>query len=193
MESPTRMRGLKTSNPNDLEKRLLSLGALRVEVRSDAEVDRARQQGRALAKQMGCSAFDATLIATVVSELARTIVATARRGKIVLGGKRKNTSAEISILARITDTAHAVQHGSPTGGALGLRLRAAQRIMDEFEIVSHPARGTTVVAKKCVPVPDMFYKRVGALNSAGDRSVNRSSVSPRWVRGAPCLSSANPG
>jgi hypothetical protein len=61
----------EAGNTKTLENRLLSLGALKIEVRSDAEVERVRQQGRALAKQMGCSAFDATLIATVVSELAR--------------------------------------------------------------------------------------------------------------------------
>lgn len=65
---------------------------------------------------LGCSSFDATLIATMVSELARTIVAGQWQGQIVLEGKRKNTGAQITIST------------------------------------SHPARGTTLIARKWVRV-----------------------------------------
>jgi len=125
-----------------------------VPVCSDTEIECARQQGHQLARHLGCSTFDATLIATVVSELARTIVAGAWQGRIVLDGKRKNTSAEITIRACVQGAALATlasQNGY--GGELGVGLRAIQHIVDEFEIISHPARGTTLIARKRVRVP----------------------------------------
>ncbi len=132
---------------------------------TDIEIDHARQQGRELARRLGCSAFDATMIATVVSELARTIVAGAWPGKIILDGKRENTSAEITIRACVQGPATAAlasQKGGPCGGELGSGLRAVQRIVDEFEIISHPARGTTLFAKKRVRVAATLYKRLAA-------------------------------
>ncbi len=139
-----------------------------VPVCSDTEIECARQQGHQLARHLGCSTFDAILIATVVSELARTIVAGAWQGKIVLDGKRKNTSAEITIRACVQGSALAAlasQNGH--GGELGVGLRAVQRIVDEFEIVSHPARGTTLIARKWVRVSPIQASRASPLMKSG--------------------------
>ena len=46
-----------------------------VGIRSDVDIVAARQQGRAMAANIGFSATDTTLIATAISELARNIVA----------------------------------------------------------------------------------------------------------------------
>jgi serine/threonine-protein kinase RsbT len=48
----------------------------------------------------------------------------------------------------IPDVAQAMQDGYSTGNSLGLGLPRAKRLMDEFEIVSHPGKGTTVTIKK---------------------------------------------
>ncbi|HZD61042.1 MAG TPA: ATP-binding protein, partial [Anaerolineae bacterium] len=42
----------------------------------------------------------------------------------------------------------AMQDGYSTGHGLGLGLPGVKRLMDEFEIVSHVGKGTTVVVKK---------------------------------------------
>jgi len=148
-----------------------------VPICTDIEIERARRQGHQMATRLGCSSFDATLIATVVSELARTIVAGAWQGKIVLDGKRKNASAEITIRACVKGPALAAlarQNGH--GGELGAGLRAVQRIMDEFEVLSHPARGTTLIARKWVQVSDIPYK-LGAIEVAADSRSGVASLS----------------
>jgi serine/threonine-protein kinase RsbT len=48
----------------------------------------------------------------------------------------------------IPDVGQAMQDGYSTGNSLGLGLPGAKRLMDEFEIVSHPGKGTTVTIKK---------------------------------------------
>jgi serine/threonine-protein kinase RsbT len=45
-----------------------------VAIQSDADIVLARQQARGLAKELGFSASDLTLIATALSELTRNIV-----------------------------------------------------------------------------------------------------------------------
>src|SRR5947199_10147393 len=57
---------------------------VRMEVASDADILPARAQGRALARQLGFSRTDATLVATAISEIARNTVVHAGRGEIEL-------------------------------------------------------------------------------------------------------------
>ena len=64
--------------------RLSDKSAVYVPIESASDLVKARQEGRALANQLGFSPGQATLIASVISELARNIVTYARRGQIVL-------------------------------------------------------------------------------------------------------------
>jgi serine/threonine-protein kinase RsbT len=121
----------------------------RVPIRSDADIVVARQQGRTVGARLGFSSSDLTLIATAISELARNIVSYATRGEIIL----RLVQQGIVIIAHdegpgIPDVAQAMQDGYSTGNSLGLGLPGAKRLMDEFEIVSHPGKGTTVTIKK---------------------------------------------
>ena len=131
----------------------MSTGEIHVAINSDEDIILARQRGRALATEMGFVATDATLIATAISELARNIVSYACRGevtlKIVNGSNRKG----LSIIASdsgpgIRDLHQALRDGFSTSGSLGMGLPGVRRLMDEFEIVSEPGRGTTVTVKK---------------------------------------------
>lgn len=65
MEFPARIRASKASGLQEVEQ-LLSSHARSFEVRSDVEVDRARQQARELATRLDYSAFDAT--STVIAK-----------------------------------------------------------------------------------------------------------------------------
>jgi len=121
----------------------------RVPIRSDADIVVARQQGRTVGARLGFSSSDLTLIATAISELARNIVSYATRGEII----RRLVQQGIVIIAHdegpgIPDVAQAMQDGYSTGNSLGLGLPGAKRLMGEFEIVSHPGKGTTVTIKK---------------------------------------------
>ena len=121
----------------------------RLPVASEGDIVTARQRVRALAASLGFSATDQTLIALAVSEIARNIVTYATRGEVTLvevgaGGRRG-----VQVLARdegpgIADIELAMRDGYSTTRSLGMGLPGARRVMDEFDIVSAPGRGTTI-------------------------------------------------
>lgn len=113
------------------------------------DVVAARQQGRALATEMGFSRSEATLIAAAISELARNIVEYAHKGEIVL---RRDSDGTLVLIARddgpgMPDTQAALRSGYSTSGGLGLGLPGVRRIADHFQIVSN-SKGTTVMLGK---------------------------------------------
>jgi serine/threonine-protein kinase RsbT len=128
-------------------------GEIRVAINSDQDIVTARQEGRALALELGFSTGDATLIATSISELSRNIVSYARKGEITLKTVQASGRQGISIMASdkgpgIRDIRQAMRDGFSTSGSLGLGLPGVRRLMDEFEIVSEQGRGTIVTVKK---------------------------------------------
>jgi serine/threonine-protein kinase RsbT len=131
----------------------VSAGEIRVAINSDQDIVLARQKGRALATELGFSMGDATLIATAISELARNIISYARKGQITLKMVNGLNRQGISVIATddgpgIPDILQALRDGFSTSGSLGLGLPGVRRLMDEFEIISHPGRGTIVAVKK---------------------------------------------
>jgi serine/threonine-protein kinase RsbT len=131
----------------------VSAGEIQVAINSDQDIVSARQKGRQMATELGFSTGDATLIATAISELARNIVAYARRGRITLKIVNGLNRQGISVMATdegpgIADIRQALRDGFSTSGSLGLGLPGVRRLMDEFEITSQPGRGTTVAVKK---------------------------------------------
>jgi serine/threonine-protein kinase RsbT len=124
-----------------------------VPINLEVDIVSARQQGRALAIEVGFSGGDLTLIATAISEIARNIVVYAKRGEILLSPIQDGARRGILVVARdhgpgIPDVAQAMQDGYSTGKSLGLGLPGAKRIMDDFEIVSEVGKGTTVTMRK---------------------------------------------
>ena len=124
-----------------------------VPIQSELDILTARQQGRALAQKLGLSSSNLTVIATVISELARNILLYAKRGELILGVVEKDGHQGIAVEARddgpgIRDIPRAMQVGYSTSGSLGLGLPGVRRLMDEFEIVSEVGKGTTVTARK---------------------------------------------
>lgn len=122
---------------------------VRVQISCSDDVVQARQQGRALASDIGFSASEATLIAAAISELARNIVKYAGRGEILL---RCDGDGTLLMIARdegpgIPDPQVALRPGYSTSGGLGLGLPGVRRISDRFEIVSTP-KGTIVTLEK---------------------------------------------
>lgn len=127
---------------------------IRVAIRSPSDVVTARQQGRALAAEIGFTASDLTVIATAISEIARNILEYARQGDMHFAtGQSANGRRGIVITAcdegpGIPNLALAMQDGFSTGRGLGLGLPGSKRLMDEFEIQSALGKGTTVVMRK---------------------------------------------
>jgi serine/threonine-protein kinase RsbT len=129
-------------------------GETRVPIKHEADIVTARQQGRALAAQLGFSNIDQTFIATAISEVARNIIVYARSGEIMFRTVQGNGGKPgIVIVAHdegpgIQDIELAMQNGYSTANSLGLGLPGAKRMMDEFEIVSEVGKGTTITMRK---------------------------------------------
>lgn len=127
-----------------------------VPIQSDLDILTARQQGRALAQQLGLSTGDQTVIATVISELARNILLYARPGWLSLEVLETDGRKGIRVVARddgpgIADVERALQVGFSTSGSLGLGLPGVRRLVDDFEITSRIGEGTTVTITKWKP------------------------------------------
>lgn len=124
-----------------------------IPIRVVADIVTARQQGRNLALQTGFSETEATLIATIISELARNIVLYAQTGEILLKKTAEDRQRGITIISRdngpgIPDVQRALVGGYSTSGGLGLGLCGVRRMVDEFFIDTGAEKGTTVTAIK---------------------------------------------
>ena len=135
----------------------MPLGRIRIVISTDGDIVVARQSGRELAAQIGCSSTDATLIATAISDVARNILTHAGHGEVEMQaiGPETNRRREpaVEVIARddgpgIADVDRAMQDGFTTGRGLGLGLPGARRLMDEFDITSEVGTGTTIVMRK---------------------------------------------
>ncbi|HEX2667214.1 MAG TPA: ATP-binding protein [Gammaproteobacteria bacterium] len=124
-----------------------------IPIRNTADIVIARRSGRRMALASGASPAESTLIATIISELARNIVRYARDGKIVLAKMRKGAQRGITISScdrgpGIKDVGRALTGGYSTSGGLGMGLSGVRRVSDEFHMDSGNGNGTTVIAKK---------------------------------------------
>jgi serine/threonine-protein kinase RsbT len=124
-----------------------------VPIERELDIVTARQRGRELAKAMGFSNTDQTLIATAISEVARNIVSYAERGTIVLSHVEELGRSGLMIIASdrgpgIVDSELAMRDGYSTGNSLGLGLPGARRLVDDFALASTLGVGTTVTLKK---------------------------------------------
>jgi serine/threonine-protein kinase RsbT len=122
-------------------------------IKVDADIVTARQEGRALANQIGFSGSDQVLIATAISEAARNILQYARSGEILLSQIQNGDKRGILIIARdqgpgIKDIRRVMEDGYSSSGGLGLGLPGIKRLMSEMDVQSIPGKGTTVTFKK---------------------------------------------
>jgi serine/threonine-protein kinase RsbT len=130
---------------------------VRLPIDEEADIVGARQVGRKLAEDAGCSSTDSTLIATAISEIARNITNHAGKGEIEIEVIAFDGREAIQVVARdegpgIADIERAMQDGYTTGAGLGIGLPGARRVMDHFQVDSEVGVGTTVVMRKwCTP------------------------------------------
>lgn len=122
-------------------------------IKVDADIVTARQEGRALANQIGFSGSEQVLIATAISEAARNIIQYARSGEIILTRIQNSDKVGIEIVARdqgpgIKDIRRVMEDGYSSSGGLGLGLPGIKRLMSEMDIQSTPGKGTTLTFRK---------------------------------------------
>lgn len=126
---------------------------VRLPIRGSGDVVAARQKGRELALQAGFGGGEVTVIASAISEIARNIVDYAEQGEMTFQKIEQDGKQGILIVAEdrgpgIPDLAEALQYGFAGRRGIGVGLPGAKWLMDEFEIVSKPGKGTKVTMRK---------------------------------------------
>jgi signal transduction histidine kinase/DNA-binding response OmpR family regulator len=134
----------------------VSAPLLTVRLLGEQDVVTARQRARRIAELVGFDPVLQTRMATAVSEIARNAFRYARGGKVEF--EIEGMLPPQLFLVRVEDDGPGIQDleavlsgrfVSATG--MGLGIVGARRLMDQFEIVSSPGRGTRVVLKKLLP------------------------------------------
>ena len=134
----------------------MAIPILTLNIRSEHDTVSARQRARQIAKLAGFDAQDQTRIATAVSEITRNAFRYAGGGKVEYAMEGDPVSENLAI--RIVDVGGGIEdldrilegrYRSSTG--MGMGIIGARRLMDDFEIQSSRAAGTTVVLRKRLP------------------------------------------
>ncbi len=127
-----------------------------VDVNNPDDIVAARQAGHELARQLGFSLTDVTMIATAISEIARNITSYAGHGEVSVGVQFRDGKQALVVRAEddgpgIADVERALEDGYSTGRGLGLGLPGARRLMDRLYVESQPGKGTVVEMWKWIP------------------------------------------
>jgi serine/threonine-protein kinase RsbT len=127
-----------------------------VDVNHPDDIVIARQAGHELARQLGFSLTDVTMIATAISEIARNITSYAGKGEVRVGVQYRDGRRALVVRAEddgpgIRDVERALEDGYSTGSGLGLGLPGARRLMDRLVVESSPGAGTIVEMWKWTP------------------------------------------
>jgi serine/threonine-protein kinase RsbT len=130
-----------------------------VDVNHPDDIVTARQAGHELARQLGFSLTDVTMIATAISEIARNITSYAGKGEVRVGVQYRDGRRALVVRAEddgpgIDDVERALEDGYSTGSGLGLGLPGARRLMDRLVVESVPGEGTVVEMWKWTPADD---------------------------------------
>jgi anti-sigma regulatory factor (Ser/Thr protein kinase) len=126
---------------------------VRVSIDEEADVAMARKAVRRLAPLGGLSDRETHALTTAVSEIVWNIVTHARAGELTVDVIEGDVRRGVRVIAHdagpgIPDADRAMQDGYSTGRGLGLGLPSARRLVDDFALVSHLERGTTVTLTK---------------------------------------------
>jgi serine/threonine-protein kinase RsbT len=127
-----------------------------VNVGNPDDIVAARQAGHRLARELGFSLTDVTMIATAISEVARNITSYAGYGAIRIAVEDREDRKALVVRAEdngpgIANIERALEDGFSTGLGLGLGLPGARRLMDRLIVKSMPGQGTVVEMWKWIP------------------------------------------
>jgi anti-sigma regulatory factor (Ser/Thr protein kinase) len=148
----------------------------RLRISSEGELGRAIIEAARTGSRVGLSSQAANKFATAVSELCRNILKYAEAGEVALAEVRDGNRVGMEAVVTdsgpgIPDVEEALRDHFSTSGTLGLGLPGVKRMMDEFEIVSSPGKGTRVVVR--------IFEEVGGAPGAraiGGRTPPRASA-----------------
>jgi serine/threonine-protein kinase RsbT len=126
-------------------------GALRVPVRTEEDIVRARRAVRDLATTIGFAEPARVKLATAVSELVRNAVAYGGGGEAEMQALGGRPGLQVRVSDRgpgipMLQDALAGRHRSRTGISAG--LRGARALVDDFEVETAPGAGTRITLRK---------------------------------------------
>lgn len=115
----------------------------------ESDVVKVRHRARALAAELRFSVVDQTKLVTATSELARNAIVYGKGGTAVVEVVDQDGRLGVRLVFEdqgpgIADLSQALTDGYTSGGGMGLGLGGAKRLVNEFEILSEPGRGTRV-------------------------------------------------
>lgn len=118
-------------------------------LRSENDIVLARQLVRRKAQEAGLSLVDQTKIVTAASELARNALIYGGGGvmvsEILTNGLRRGVKLQFRDEGPgIADLDLAMKDGWTSGNGLGMGLSGAKRLVNDFDIVSTPGKGTCI-------------------------------------------------
>jgi serine/threonine-protein kinase RsbT len=116
---------------------------------SGQDVVRARRRVREEAVRLGFGIVNQTKLLTAASELARNAIVYGGGGTLTIeafdgAGPHKLQLTFEDRGPGIPDVELALRDGYTSGGGLGLGLGGSKRLVDEFELDTHPGEGTRV-------------------------------------------------
>ncbi len=113
----------------------------------------ARASIKMLAKDMGFSLVNQTKIVTAASELGRNVLEHGLGGSV--RAESVHADGRIGLRLIFADSGPGIENiglaltdGYTSKNGLGLGLTGSRRLMDEFDLISAPGEGTTVVVTK---------------------------------------------
>jgi len=123
--------------------------AVVVEIRTSEQVSAARRLVQVRAMAIGLSTLEMTKFVTAASELARNVLVHGGGGTMTMRDLQRDGKPGLQLDFEdqgpgIADVQQALRDGYTTANSLGLGLGGAQRLVNEFEIVSRPGAGTHV-------------------------------------------------
>lgn len=123
--------------------------ARRLRILDEKDIALAILATREMAYQIGMSSGATAALSTAVSELVTNVIKYAESGLVTLRPSLqiKRPGVEVVVEDRgpgIADIETAMKENVSTGGTLGLGLPGTKRLVDEFDIESHPGAGTRV-------------------------------------------------
>jgi serine/threonine-protein kinase RsbT len=121
-----------------------------VEIRAREDIVRVRQIVRDWTIAQKFTLVEQTKMITAASELARNTLEHGGGGEVRL--EALNDGAKLGLRLTFTDAGpgiadieRAMKDGFSTGAGMGLGLGGSKRLVNDFEIISRPGEGTTVM------------------------------------------------
>jgi serine/threonine-protein kinase RsbT len=118
-------------------------------LKAEQDIVLARQAVRKLSQELGFSLVEQTKMVTAASEIARNTVVYGGGGtmtwEMLVDGGRKGLRLRFEDQGPgIPDVDLAMTDGWTSGTGMGMGLTGAKRLVNEFELDTHPGKGTRV-------------------------------------------------